>query len=101
MLLFWTEKWVILGCWIDVVGARALPHFYQETGIPYPEPDSENNLKPIYDSCKAGAEKKDYCYFGLQFKKECWGGEEVNQTNLKTSGFIEDKGYMKQFTKLS
>lgn len=68
----------MLDCYKDKMGDRRLRYYYKETGIEFPDDPSNANLKPLYESCKAGAEERKFDYFGIQFKKECWGDDIVS-----------------------
>ena len=65
-------EWIQLDCYGDKVSDRRLKRYYKSTGVNPPNP-AEHNLKPAYESCKAGAEAKNYDFFGIQNTYECWG----------------------------
>ena len=84
-----------LDCYKDKVSNRRLRYYFKPTGIAWPAKPTEANLKPMYESCKAGAEARKFDYFGIQNKVECWGDDivcsnhDVRFNSLKTDGVMK------------
>ncbi|TDZ75120.1 WSC domain-containing protein [Colletotrichum trifolii] len=59
------------GCWTDdrVANGRTLPDLFASDGM-------------TVDKCAAWAVSKGYAHFGLEYARECWGGNALNPASV-------------------
>ena len=69
-----------VGCFKDKKDPRALPKWINYYPVMINETDLANSLAAVIDECASKAYGKGFWYFGVEYRQECWSGENGSLT---------------------